>query len=60
MQRKYKMYTIVYAVPHPLKEDAEIICTQHLNSKHMSGAIRQAVQNETRNVIRIIRACERV
>lgn len=53
------MYTIVYAVPDPVKEEGEIICTQHINSTYMSGAIRQAVQNETRNVIRIIRACER-
>ena len=59
MPRRFKMYTVVYAVPDPVKEDSEIICTQHINSIHMSGAIRQAVQNETRNVIRIIRACER-
>lgn len=59
MQRRFKMYTVVYAVPDPVKEEGEIICTQHINSNYLSGAIRQAVQNETRNVIRIIRACER-
>lgn len=52
------LYLVVYAVPHPIIEGSELICTQEVNSNYLSGAIRQAMQNEKREIIRIIRAHE--
>ncbi len=52
------MYIVIYAVPHPEKEGAELICTRHINSTHLRGAIRQAYQNEQRQITRVIRAIE--
>lgn len=52
------MYIVVYAVQHPEKEGVELICTRHINSKHLRGAIRQAYQEEQRQITRVIRAFE--
>lgn len=52
------LYLVVYAVAHPTKEGEEIICKQEVNSTYLSGAIRQAMQNEKRKITKIIRAHE--